>query len=136
MQDYELMNLQTNYPDVYKNMVEYHHDSACKYRLILTMNDGSRIVYNDMLGTVSDPRLNRYNPAPLTEEEWNMEFASRLTEIMQTKRWTQASLADATGISQGMIGKYVRGESIPSIRNLVKMTKAMNYSPEDLIDFL
>lgn len=134
--NYELLNLETNRPDVYKNVVEYTHDPNCKFRLFLTMKDGSELIYDDMLDTITKPRHDRNNPEPLSEDDWREEFASRLNYVMQIKRWTQNELSEKTGISQGMIGKYSRGESIPSVHNLTKMAAVMNCSVEELIDFL
>lgn len=134
--DYEWLNLQCSHPYLAEKVVDYSHDPYCSYRLFLTMDDGSTLVYNDLFGTVSKPRLDRYNPNPLSEEGWRDEFASRLNEIMSMRSHTQESLAERTGISKGMIGKYCRGESIPSVLNCTKMAAAMKCTVQELIDFL
>lgn len=134
--DYEWLNLQSNHPYLAEKVVEYSHDPSCSYRLFLTMNDGSALVYNDLLGTVSEPRLDRYNPNPLSEARWRDEFASRLNEMMSMRLLTQESLAERTGISRNMIGRYCRGEGIPNVLNCTKMAAAMKCTVQELIDFL
>jgi transcriptional regulator with XRE-family HTH domain len=38
-----------------------------------------------------------------------------ITELRDKKEWSQADLADKSGVSRVMVGKYERGEAVPSI---------------------
>ncbi len=42
-------------------------------------------------------------------------FAQRLLQLRKTKKWTQPELAKKVGTSGPIIGRYERGEMVPSI---------------------
>ncbi|MEM9681451.1 MAG: helix-turn-helix transcriptional regulator, partial [Bacteroidota bacterium] len=47
--------------------------------------------------------------------------------------WSQADLASKTGISQVMVGKYERGDAVPSIEVAKKMADAFEVSLDYLV---
>jgi transcriptional regulator with XRE-family HTH domain len=57
-------------------------------------------------------------------------MASKTSKIMadlrKQKGWSQAEMADRSGVSREMIGKYERGESVPSIDAAKKIADPVN----------
>ena len=47
---------------------------------------------------------------------------------------TQKQLAEATGITESAISRYVKGDRIPRGVNLIKIAQALKTTPESLID--
>ena len=50
------------------------------------------------------------------------------TALRDKKAWSQAELADNSGVSRVMIGKYERGEAVPSIDAAKKIADAFEVS--------
>ena len=55
-----------------------------------------------------------------------------IAELRKKRKWSQADLANKTGISQVMVGKYERGDAIPSLEVAKKIADAFEVS----LDFL
>ena len=53
-------------------------------------------------------------------------------DIRKEKDWSQTDLANESGVSREMIGKYERGEAIPSVDAAKKIADALEVS----LDFL
>jgi transcriptional regulator with XRE-family HTH domain len=47
--------------------------------------------------------------------------------------WTQEAIAQKTGITQSMVGKFMRGDTQCSIKTLVKIAKAFNVSTDEVL---
>ena len=54
------------------------------------------------------------------------EFGKRLYNLMMQKRFSQSDLARAAGLGRDSISQYVRGRSVPSPKNLVKLADALD----------
>ena len=61
-----------------------------------------------------------------------MEINKIIADLRKEKDWSQADLANKTGISQVMVGKYERGDASPSIEVAKKIADAFEVS----LDFL
>lgn len=61
-----------------------------------------------------------------------MEINKIIADLRKEKDWSQADLANKTGISQVMVGKYERGDASPSIDVAKKIADAFEVS----LDFL
>lgn len=61
-----------------------------------------------------------------------METSKIIIELRKKKDWSQSDLASRTGISQVMVGKYERGDAVPSIEVAKKIADAFEVS----LDFL
>lgn len=62
-----------------------------------------------------------------------MQFADRLNRLLQLKSITAYQLAKDTGLSEGMIGHWRRGERMPSAENLVKLADYFDVSVDWLL---
>lgn len=60
-------------------------------------------------------------------------FGRRLFSHMRAKGWTQAELARRAGILRDSVSNYVRGNSLPSPQNLLKIAKALGVEADDLL---
>lgn len=68
-------------------------------------------------------------------QKYANEFARRLNARMEKLRISQARLSYITGISQGSISKYIRGDSIPRRDTATRLAFGLAMPVEDLIDF-
>lgn len=56
-----------------------------------------------------------------------------IEELRKQKNWSQSELADKTNVSRVMIGKYERGEAIPSIEAAKSIADAFGVSLDYLV---
>ena len=61
-----------------------------------------------------------------------MNTSKRITDTRKEKEWSQTDLANESGVSREMIGKYERGEAAPSIDAAKKIA---DKNPEVLLFF-
>ena len=62
-----------------------------------------------------------------------LNIGSRITELRKQKKWSQSELAKAVSASRDIIGKYERGDNLPSIEVTVKLAKAFAVSVDYLL---
>ena len=62
-----------------------------------------------------------------------MNTGKFITALRDKKGWSQAELADNSGVSRVMIGKYERGEAAPSIEAAKKIADALDVSLDYLV---
>jgi transcriptional regulator with XRE-family HTH domain len=62
-----------------------------------------------------------------------METVSIITSLRKEKDWSQTELATKSGVSREMIGKYERGEAVPSIEAAKKIADAFEVSLDYLV---
>ena len=74
------------------------------------------------------------NTRTITDEECRDAFAYNLSDIMKTRGFGQAALAEKTGLSKAMISKYINKQSTPTLTNLMKIAYALDCEPEELMD--
>lgn len=61
-----------------------------------------------------------------------MKTSKIISDTREEKGWNQSELADRSGVSRVMIGKYERGEAVPSIDAAKKIADALDVT----LDFL
>ncbi|MGG5578774.1 helix-turn-helix domain-containing protein [Myroides sp. C15-4] len=62
-----------------------------------------------------------------------MNTGTIITQLRDKKGFSQSDLADKSGVSRVMIGKYERGEAIPSIEAAKKIADALEVSLDYLV---
>jgi transcriptional regulator with XRE-family HTH domain len=62
-----------------------------------------------------------------------MNTGKIMTELRDIKGWSQSDLADNSDVSRVMIGKYERGEAVPSIDAAKKIADALAISLDQLV---
>jgi transcriptional regulator with XRE-family HTH domain len=60
------------------------------------------------------------------------KFKENLKKIRMGNMFSQAKLAEKSGIEPSHISHYECGRRIPSVPNLIKLSKALNCTMEDL----
>ncbi len=63
-----------------------------------------------------------------------MNTGKIITALRDKKEWSQAQLADNSGVSRVMIGKYERGEAVPSIDAAKKIADALDTNVDFLVN--
>lgn len=71
----------------------------------------------------------------MSEAEWLNIFGDNLRDILAEQWMSQEELAEATGISEGTISKYVNKKLMPSMCSLIKMSRALSMTLDELMDF-
>ena len=122
-----LRNFEMIDPSAAARMVGY--EMPDKFSLIITLDDGRKILYDDLLDTTR--YLNLY-PDSMTEEEIMMEFRYRLRHAMSVRGFNQIRLSEETGIPVSMISRYLTGDNIPSILKVIQIAKALKCSLDEL----
>jgi transcriptional regulator with XRE-family HTH domain len=62
-----------------------------------------------------------------------MNTGKIIADLREQKKWSQTDLADKSGVSRVMIGKYERGEAVPSIEAAKKVADALGVSMDYLV---
>ncbi len=62
-----------------------------------------------------------------------METGSIITSLPKAKSWSQTELATKSGVSREMIGKYERGDAVPSMEAAKKIVDAFEVSLDYLV---
>ena len=71
----------------------------------------------------------------ISEAEWLDIFADNLVDILRDARMSQRDLADAIGVTESTISRYIHKQQIPTLKNIINMSYELNISVSDLIDF-
>lgn len=76
-----------------------------------------------------------YKGRYMSEAEWIDIFGDNLRDIL-IEQWTpQEELAEAIGVSEGTISKYIHKKMMPSVRSLINMRYELDISLDELMDF-
>jgi len=62
-----------------------------------------------------------------------INIGERITSLRKAQSWSQEDLAAKIDASRVMIGKYERGDNLPSIEVIVKLAKAFDVSADFLL---
>ena len=62
-----------------------------------------------------------------------MDLHSRITELRKQKGWSQSELAKQIQVSREIVGRYERGDAVPSIDIAKRMADALEVSLDYLV---
>lgn len=71
----------------------------------------------------------------MSEVEWMDIFADNLRDIMIEWGDDQTSLAEAAGITQASISRYLNKKQMPDLRSIINLSYALDMTVDELIDF-
>ena len=71
----------------------------------------------------------------MSELEWMQIFGDNLSSILKEREMTQRDLADLTGLSESAISNYILKKQIPTLRAIINISYALDYSVDEMIDF-
>lgn len=63
-----------------------------------------------------------------------MTFSQKVYFLRTKRGFTQKMLSKLTGISQGRISQYEKGETLPRINSLFKLAEGLDVKIEELLD--
>ncbi len=66
------------------------------------------------------------------EQKRRNRFSSSIVKRINEKGWTKAELARQAGMGRDSIGAYIRTDSFPAEKHLLKLCKALDCTPDDL----
>lgn len=96
--------------------------------IIAVLKDGTKLEYHHMLRTIR--KVPTYTGS---EEEWRREFSRRLSFEMYERGFDQTYLAEASGISQTNISRYIHRKVTPSAYAVDRMARALGCYMDDLL---
>jgi len=68
-----------------------------------------------------------------TPKRLKMDLHSRITELRKQKGWSQSELAKQIQVSREIVGRYERGDAVPSIDIAKRMADAFEVSLDYLV---
>lgn len=71
----------------------------------------------------------------MTEFEWLDIFGDNLKSLLEDANMTQRELADAAGISEACVSKYITKLQAPNFRAIINIAYALDIDISELIDF-
>lgn len=119
-------NFKLYFPSMFRKTEKFKEVSETE--AIVYLNDGSRVVYDDLGKTFRNLPANSDR---MTEEECRNEFGIRLRYLMYWRGISQIELSERTGISRVMLNKYIMGKHTPSFYVVDKIAKALGCSTEE-----
>lgn len=63
-------------------------------------------------------------------------FGEILKDLMEERDLTEADLADKAGLSRSMICMYLKGNTLPAVKSLIKLANYFNCSTDYLLGFV
>lgn len=60
-------------------------------------------------------------------------FGSTVRRLRAERQWTQEDLAHAAGLTATYVGQVERGDKVPSLTVVLKIARALNTSPAELL---
>ena len=123
---YIYRNFELRYPYLAESAVEA--EELEMMQLLVTLDDGTRVLYDDIDGTCELLR-------EVTEEVWRYRFGKRLFRKMSFAGLTRTELAEKSGISYISIVNYINGKRVPSVYQFEKLAQALGCTIDDLLNF-
>lgn len=71
----------------------------------------------------------------MSEIEWMDIFGDNLRDILKDFNMTQLELADAAGIAEGAVSSYINKKRMPSLRNAINISIALDMTLDELFYF-
>lgn len=60
-------------------------------------------------------------------------FSERLSQALKARKMTQVELSNKSGISTALVSRYMKGKIAPNLITLLKISEALEISPNALI---
>lgn len=68
-----------------------------------------------------------------TEEQWKKTFGYNLSEMMWRGKFSRDELAEAVGLSEAILSKYVNGKAIPRFHIVERLARTLSCSVDDFL---
>lgn len=116
-----------DYPLIADDAIDWY--PSAQFEITVKMKDKSRYSYHMLLHKITKISERKEG---LMEEEWKVKFSENLKRIMKNRMMLQDELTEITGITQGMLSRYIGGRSIPNMYNARKIADGLQCSIEEL----
>lgn len=63
------------------------------------------------------------------------QISQNLQQIRKQLRYTQREVAELAGLNPNYYAKVERGDSVPSLKTLIKIARALNVSVTDIVGY-
>ena len=70
----------------------------------------------------------------MDEHKLLLDFGRNLKDLLNESCMCQRELSELTRISESTISRYIAGDAMPSLVNVVKIMRALECTFEDLVD--
>ena len=70
----------------------------------------------------------------MTEVELMELVGNNIKAVLKESWMTQKELSEETGINETLISRYIRGERLPSLKNLINIANVFECPLTDLVD--
>ena len=98
--------------------------------LIIVLENGSIYLIDTLYPGFRSLEYKNYD---LTKEQWAMEFGKRLDTLLDRCDKNQGWLSEQLEVSQQLVSRYIRGETIPSAYIMNKIIDVLGCKADDLI---
>jgi transcriptional regulator with XRE-family HTH domain len=71
----------------------------------------------------------------MSDTEFLDQISTSLSKIRKQQRYTQREVAELAGLNPNYYAKVERGDSIPSLKTIYKIAKALKVSATDIVGF-
>ena len=71
----------------------------------------------------------------MSQQEWLDIFGDNLANILEEQRISQKELSRLTGLSESTISKYINKLQMPTVRAIIHISYALNWSFEDMLNY-
>ena len=71
----------------------------------------------------------------MSQQEWLDIFGDNLANILEEERISQRELSRLTGISESTISKYINKLQMPTVRAIINISYALDWSFEDMLNY-
>lgn len=116
------------------------------YKMTGYMEGRNRVSYTDLLkicevlnchpsDLTTESSSTNYEYTMIDDDVFRQKFSIKLKSLMNNLNIDRTTLSNKTGIHNSSIGGYINGKTIPNRKNLIKLSKALGYPVNDLLDF-
>ena len=71
----------------------------------------------------------------MSQQEWLDIFGDNLASILEEQRISQKELSRLTGLSESTISKYINKLQMPTVRAIINISYALDWSFEDMLNY-
>ena len=71
----------------------------------------------------------------MSEQEWLNIFGDNLRDILKEYGYTQRDFADAIGVTEATISRYINKQRMPSVPILINMSMELGIELEEFANF-
>ena len=71
----------------------------------------------------------------MTEQEWLDIFSDNLRDILQEYGYSQREFAEAIGVTEVTVSRYINRQRMPTIKTLINMSMELGLDLEEFANF-